>query len=151
MLKQLVFWVNNLTPSNTNTKYTIFKPAHCVYLINTSIYLTLFRSPFLSRAYPSLFINITFCFWKRFFLFISFYWLFWLQCWFFLFRFNLIFVSFGFIFLDLWWTSGSFRFFPLWKRGNEKELTNRTFNENSTLICIFSSSPVLTINNIKRI
>ena len=88
MLMQIVFYVNNLTPSIINTKCTAFMPAHCVYSTNTPICVTLFPSPFNFQQY--------FLFLTKVFSFICFYWLFWYQFGIFLFKFNLIFVSFGY-------------------------------------------------------
>lgn len=67
MLMQFVFYVNNITSSVINTKYTIFMPTHHVYSTNTPIYLTLFPGPYLSRASTFLLVNIPFYFRQRFF------------------------------------------------------------------------------------
>ena len=109
-----VFYVNILTPSIINTKYTVFMPAHCVYSTKNLIYLTLFPSPFLNRARLFLFVNII----KVGFLVYLFLLVVLASILFFLFRFNLGFASFGYHFLVLHrfsylrWTSNDFGFFP---------------------------------------
>ena len=85
-----VFYVNNITLSVINHKYNIFMPAHCVYFTNSPIFLTLFLSAFTNKETIFSFASISF-FDKDFFF----------QFWCVLFRFNLTFVSFGYLFLDL--------------------------------------------------
>ena len=102
------FYLNNFTTSIINTQNKIIMSVHCVYFTNSPIYLTLFPSPFANRATPFLFVNICFCFFFLFFFFEKassllqcFYWLFCIQFWFVLFRFNLIFVRIDYLFLVL--------------------------------------------------
>ena len=74
---------------------------YCAYSTINPIYLTLFPSPFTNRAIPFLFFNINFFFWKMLVLLLCIYWPFWSQFCFYLLRFNLVFLSFGFLFLLL--------------------------------------------------
>ena len=93
LLIKSVFYVNNLNPSITNTKYVIFVPTHCGYFTNSPVYLTAFPSPSTTSDYQFLFANNNFLYWQTFFsccFFLCFYWLFF-------FGFNLVFSYSGII------------------------------------------------------
>ena len=88
----LLLWIKCIPP---------FILAQCEYSTNIPIYLTLFPNPFTNRISPFLFVNITFFFWQSLlFCFFVFTGYFNLKFFFYLFRFNLIFVSFCIFFVS---------------------------------------------------
>lgn len=87
----LLLWIKCIPP---------FILAQCEYSTNIPIYLTLFPNPFTNRTSP-LFFSTFLSFLAKIFFFHCFYWLFIFQFYLVLFRFNLTFVSFGYLCLAL--------------------------------------------------
>ena len=141
----------NLTPRVINIEYTIFMHTHCIYLQKIqSIWLSFQVRLQVEKVNSSLLKLLSF--FGNVFLRICFYWSLSFPFWFFLFIFNLIFASFGYLYLvllqlflpaELVMISD----FPL---RQFVRLTNlETFKiKTATLLYIFSSPPVLTINSL---
>ena len=97
-----IFSVINLTPSIINIEYAILIYTYCAYSRNNPIHLTriYFQVPLQTGKVNSWLSNLPSFFEKRFF--VSFFLLAILfQFWIFLFGFDMIFVSFGYLFLVL--------------------------------------------------
>ena len=156
MLVQSVFYVNNLRPTITNTKYTIFIPADCVtvYILQKiqSIWLSF---QFCYKQPESILVcQYYFQFSTKFFCFFVF-----TGC----FDFN-----FGYFCLDLIWflselviffrschnflMQGELIIISDFSQRQFVRLTDlRTFTKINTSLRIFSSPSVLTINSLKKV
>ena len=117
VLIKTIFYVNNLTPSFINTKYTIFRDTSWAYAHTHKhpVHLTLFASSFTNRESWFKFVNINFFFWRTLFFYLFLLVILVSVRGFFIW-FNLIFISFSCFLLLLQfsfprWTNNDFKFF----------------------------------------